>query len=84
MFSNAVNQRQLRDLMERFDYLCINALTLDYDENERYLSIEIKMVELFTVKRCKKVIETLFPGAEAAIESIGGISYKEYMYQIGA
>ncbi len=84
IFSNAINQRQLRDLIERFDYLGIDALILHYDENERHLSIEISTVELFTVKRSKKVIETLFSGSAVAIESIGGISYKEYMYKIGA
>lgn len=84
IFSNTINQRQLRDLIERFDYLGIDVLILHFDEIERYLSIEIKTVELFTVKRCKKVIETLFSGSAVTIESIGEISYKEYLYKIGA
>ncbi|KUO74273.1 MAG: hypothetical protein APF77_08865 [Clostridia bacterium BRH_c25] len=84
IFSSVVKQYQLRELLECFDYLSINALILHVDENERLLSIQINTVKLFTVKRCKKIIETLFPSSTVSIKSIGGISYKEYMYKIGA
>lgn len=75
---------QIRSLLERLDYLGINAAILDYGESEAFFSLEINTVDLFTVKRCKKVIETLFSGSVASIDNIGGMPYKEYMYNIGA
>lgn len=79
-----VNRRQLRDMLECFDYLGIDASILHLDENQKQFSVEIKTVRLITVKRCRKAIETMFAGVTAVIESIGGISYKEYLYKISA
>jgi len=59
--------------------LGIDADILEYSENEDRLSMKINSVDLFTVKRSKKVVEILFSGAIVYIESIGGISYKEYV-----
>lgn len=83
-YSDALNLLQRRMLLERLDYLGINAAFLDCNEDGSFILIEIKSVELFTIKRCKKVIETLYLGSDASIESIGGIAYKEYVYAIGA
>lgn len=82
--SDKIDKYQTRSLLERLDYLGVNADILAYSENEDSLSIKIGSVDLFTVKRCKKVVETLFSCATVSIENIGGISYREYVYEIGA
>lgn len=82
--SDRIDKHQARRLLESLDYLGINAAILACSENEDRLSIKINSVDLFTVKRSKKVAEILFSGAAVFIESIGGITYKEYVYKIGA
>lgn len=81
--SDKIDKRQRRRLLECLDYMRINASILGNEENEDIILLLVDSVDLLKVKRSKKVTETFLAGAIAQIDTIGGIPYKEYMYNAG-